>query len=291
MIEFSPWPPDDGATHTVTGRVLHASGVKAPALGNARDLWVCLPSAYDDADRTWPVLYMQDGQNLFDAAIAFGGQEWHVDETLAAEAGRADAIIVGIANTGAHRIDEYSPFRDMRLGGGLGDTYLTWLVTAVKPMIDAAFRTRPGRHSTFIGGSSMGALISLHGYLTHADVFGGVAALSPSLWFGGRAIFDVVADATFAGGRVYLDTGTREGPGQLLDIARLRDRLIEKGCVPDEDLRVVIDNGGRHSEVEWARRFPGALRFLLGVEDPASPATPTAVRPRRAAPRTKPKPR
>lgn len=293
MSDFTSWPPDDGATHTVTGRVLHRAGIAAPALGNARDLWVCLPAGYDDAGPGWPVIYMQDGQNLFDAATAFGGQEWAVDETIAAEAGRADAIIVGIANAGAQRIDEYAPFRDGRLGGGRGEAYLDFVVDTVKPLIDGAFRTRPDRAATFLAGSSMGALIALHGFLTRPHVFGGVAALSPSLWFGGRAIFDVLDDVPFPAGRVYVDTGTREGAGQLLDLARLRDRLLEKGYGAGEDLLVVVDPGGRHAESEWARRFPRALRFLLAVERSGADAsvTPTALAPRRAAPRRRRRPR
>lgn len=294
MTPFTAWPPDDGAAHSVTGRVLHRAGVAAPGLENVRDLWVCLPAGYDDdAGREWPVLYMQDGQNLFDAAIAFGGQEWCVDETLAAEAGRAEVIVVGIANTGPHRIDEYAPFPDARVGGGRGEAYLDFVVDVVKPMIDGTFRTNPGRTSTFIAGSSMGGLIALHGFFTRPEVFGGVAALSPSLWFANRALFEGLSDASFAGGRVYVDTGTREGPGPLLDVARLRERLLEKGYRKGEDLLVVVETGGRHSEIAWARRFPRALRFLLGVPEPdAVPRVRrTADRPTRGAPRTRRRPR
>jgi predicted alpha/beta superfamily hydrolase len=267
MSTWQVWPPDDGRAHSVTGRILHRSGLEAPALGNQRDVWVCLPAGYRSSDVRYPVLYMQDGQNLFDRAIGFSGQEWHIDETLAAEAGRADAIVVGIANTGAHRLEEYSPFRDTRMGGGKGELYLDFVVDVVKPLVDLSFRTLPGRDNTFIGGSSMGALISLHAFLTRPHVFGGVAALSPALWFAHRAIFDVVAAAPFSSGRVYVDIGTREGPVQLLDVARLRNRLVHKGYRKGEDLLVVVEGGARHNEAAWARRFPRALRFLLGVDE------------------------
>jgi predicted alpha/beta superfamily hydrolase len=267
MSVWQPWPPADGREHSVTGRILHMAGLAAPALGNLRDVWVCLPTGYENGDVRYPVLYMQDGQNLFDRAIGFSGQEWHVDETLAAEAGRADAIVVGIANTGAQRLDEYAPVRDGRLGGGKGEEYLDFLVNVVKQLVDVSFRTLPGRDDTFIAGSSMGALISLHAFLTRPHVFGGVAALSPALWFAHHAIFDVVAAAPVNTGRVYVDVGTREGPVQLLDVARLRNRLVHKGYRKGKDLLVVVEGGARHNEAAWARRFPKALRFLLRVEE------------------------
>jgi len=268
MNAWQPWPPADGRDHSVTGRILHLGALETALLGNQRDVWVCLPSGYESGSARYPVLYMQDGQNLFDRAIGFSGQEWSVDETLAAEAGRADAIVVGIANTGVHRLEEYSPFRDNRMGGGKGEAYLDFVVDVVKPLVDAGFRTLVGRDDTFIGGSSMGALISLHAFLTRPHVFGGVAALSPALWFAQRAIFDVVAAAPFTNGRVYIDIGTREGPVQLLDVARLRNRMVHKGYRKGENLLVVVEGGGRHNEAAWARRFPRALRFLLRVREP-----------------------
>lgn len=288
-MTWTPWPPDDGGHHTVTGRILHRAAVEAPGLA-PRDVWVCLPRDYDASDARYPVLYAQDGQNLFDAAIAFGGTEWRIDETLHAEAGRADAIVVGIANTGHTRIDEYGPGTDARLGGGLGETYLDFLVDTLKPRIDESFRTRPGRPDTFLVGSSMGGLIALHGVLTRPHVFGGCAALSPSLWFGHRAILDLVEATPYMGARIYLDTGTREGPGQLLDVARARDAFLARGYRRGEDLMVVVETDGRHTESAWARRFPAALRFLLRAPDPdVRPvgATRKAARPTRAAPRTR----
>jgi predicted alpha/beta superfamily hydrolase len=225
---------------------------------------VCLPAGYESTDDHYPVLYMQDGQNLFDRAIGFGGQEWGVDEALAAHAGRADAIIVAIANAGDVRINEYSPFRDEGLGGGKGDDYLDFISDVVMPLVDGTFRTRMGAENTFIGGSSMGGLIALYAYLTRPDVFGGVAALSPSLWFARRAIFEVLKNTPCRGGRLYADIGSREGPAQLLDMARLRIRLVEKGYRKGRDMVVLMDLGARHEEAAWARRFPKALRFLVG---------------------------
>lgn len=292
MSEWTAWPPDDGQEHSVTGRVLRLADVYAPGLDNRRDVFVCLPPASADASRRFPVIYAQDGQNLFDRTLAFGGQEWHVDETLAAEAGRAEAIIVAIANGGTARIDEYSPFRDERLGGGRGERYLDFVMSVVMPRVEAAFPVLRGRENTSIAGSSMGGLIALHAFLTRPEIFGGVAALSPSLWFAGRAIFDVLEDAPYREGRVYVDSGTREGAGQLLDVAHLREALLERGYSRGGNLLAVVEGNGRHSEEAWARRFPRALRFLLGVEPAEEMPLPrrAALRLRRSAGRRRRRP-
>jgi predicted alpha/beta superfamily hydrolase len=155
-------PPDDGRDHTVTGHVLVLESLESPQLGNRRDIYVYLPRTYAESDRRFPVMYMQDGQNLFDRATSFG-EEWGVDQILESAApGRTEAIVVGIANTGDTRCDEYSPFRDPKLGGGAGDRYLAFLTDTVKPAVDSRFRTLPGREATGIAGSSMGGLISLY---------------------------------------------------------------------------------------------------------------------------------
>lgn len=286
MTGWLTWPPQDDAEHSVTGHVLHLADADAHGL-DSRGLWVCLPVGYNESDRRYPVLFLQDGQNLFDRAIAFGGEEWHADEALAAEAGRADAILVGIGNAGPQRVDEYSPFADERLGGGRGDAYVAYVTDRVKPLIDATFRTHPEREHTFIGGSSMGALIALHAFLARPDIFGGVAALSPSLWFARRAIFGELRRAPFTGGRVYADSGTREGPAMLLDMARLRHILLTSGYRKGVDLLIDIEPGGRHTESAWARRFPRALRFLLNVPEP-SVAQPSADHSAATAPHTQP---
>lgn len=282
MTAFDPWPPDDGAPHTITGHVLHGL-LPAPSGTGHRDVWVCLPPGYD-GERRFPVVYMQDGQNLFDAATAFGGREWGVDEAIAAGGDGAAVIAVGVANAGDGRINEYSPWPDQKNGGGGGDGWLDWLIGSVKPAIDAVFRTIPAREGTLIAGSSLGGLIALYAWFTRPQVFGGVAALSPALWFARRAIFRVLAGTPRHPGRVYVDTGTREGPAQLLDVVRLRHRLRARGYRSNEDLRVVIERGATHSEEAWARRFPDALRFLLAPADAVRPAD---DRRRRAAPRTR----
>jgi len=232
-------------------------------LGNSRDLVIWLPPAYARSERRYPVIYMQDGQNLFDPRTSYA-EPWRVDKAMDRAAHRSvEAIVVGIPNLGIHRIDEYSPFVDSRAGGGKGDRYLDWVISTVKPLIDEQFRTRPERAYTGMAGSSMGALITLYAYLRDPSVFGFVGVLSPSLWFASRAIFSTLAHAPHVPGRIYLDVGAREGRGALDDARRMRDALIEKGYVPGSELRFVEDPRGHHNEVDWGRRFTDAVRFLL----------------------------
>lgn len=247
----------------ITGALKVLHGVWSPQLENARDLLVHLPASYAASDRRYPVLYMHDGQNLFDWATSYAG-EWMVDQTLA-DAGRdgLEVIVVGIPNMGVRRCNEYSPFADPRHGDGCGDHYLRFLTDTVKPLVDRDFRTYPDRAQTAIFGSSMGGLSSLYALFRHPDVFGAAGAMSPSLWYGGRAIFPFLEAAPFVPGRIYVDVGTAEGAYTVTDVQRLCGVLALKGYRLGQDLLYVEEEGATHSEVAWARRLPKALRFLL----------------------------
>jgi predicted alpha/beta superfamily hydrolase len=177
-----------GNGHTVVGNLKLLTSLKSPQLENQRDILVYLPPSYESESRRYPVLYLHDGQNLFDAATSFAG-EWQVDETMEALSEEGlEAVVVGIPNAGAARLDEYSPFHEENYGGGLGDQYLAFITQAVKPLIDTDYRTLPGREHTGIMGSSMGGLISLYAFFRHPEVFGFAGALSPSFWFAKGAI-------------------------------------------------------------------------------------------------------
>jgi predicted alpha/beta superfamily hydrolase len=246
------------------GRVETLENVESPELGNARSVYVYLPGSYAHGTRRFPVIYMQDGQNLFDPALSFAGS-WRVDEAVESQRRRSSqAIIVGVANAGAERLHEYSPFDDPEHGGGRGDQYIEFVSQTLKPMIDERFRTLTAPANTGIAGSSMGGLISLYGFFTRPDVFGFCAALSPSLWFALGGIFSFVEHAPMPGGRIYLDVGTGEGARTLYDVHRLRDMLVEKGYVAGRTLRYIEDDGGKHHEAAWGRRFRMALPWLLG---------------------------
>jgi isoamylase len=238
-------------------------GVRSPQLGNTRDLVIYLPRSYGKGDAAFPVIYMHDGQNLFDPWTSFAG-EWGVDEALAkaSRKGRR-AIVVGIPNMGADRMREYSPFVDPSHGGGGGDAYLDFIVETIKPIIDERYRTRADVTGTGIVGSSLGALISLYGFFRRPGQFGFCGALSPALWFGGGRIFPFVRDAEYVRGPVYLDVGGQEGEGTLINARNLRDALITKGYTIGKDLKWIEDERGRHNEAAWGRRLRKALPFLL----------------------------
>ncbi|MBK8247331.1 MAG: alpha/beta hydrolase [Gemmatimonadetes bacterium] len=237
--------------------------VSAPQLGNRRDILVYTPASYHRTERRYPVIYMQDGQNLFDPRTSFAG-EWGVDRAMARapRKGRR-AIIVGIPNMGVDRMKEYSPWHDPRHGGGGGDAYVDFIVHTLKPLIDARYRTAPDRESTGIVGSSLGALIALYGFFRAPASFGFVGAMSPAFWFADGGIFPFVQDAANVAGRVYLDVGMREGPGTLANARSMRDLLTAKGYPLGDTLSYVEDPQGVHNEAAWGRRIRHALPFLL----------------------------
>ena len=245
--------------------------VFSPQLRNRRHVDIYLPWSYPSGLR-YPVIYMQDGQNLSDPSTAFAGT-WDLDATIERLAGRGlEAIVVGVHNTD-DRLFEYSPFPDRRHGGGGADAYLAFLADTLKPRIDRLFRTRQGRDETMMLGSSMGGLVSLYGYFRHPSVFGRAGVMSPSIWYGQGAILDFIEHTRTPRGRLYVDVGTQEGAGTLRDARRLGRLLVRKGFVRNRRrppsrvasrLRYVEDPDGRHNEVSWARRLENALEFLLG---------------------------
>jgi predicted alpha/beta superfamily hydrolase len=258
-ITWQPYSTWRTGPNTVTGELLVMPAWPSAELGNSRDVTVLLPPSYHSTQRRYPVLYMQDGQNLFDRAIGFAGQEWQADETMQTLAQEGiEAILVGISNT-PQRIQEYNPFP--HFWQGRGDDYLRFLLQQIKPEIDRQFRTRPDRAHTGIMGSSMGGLISLYAFFQHPEVFSFAGVMSPSLWVGGGAIYRVVQERPFVGGRLYLDNGTREPSARKMKAA-----LSSKGYVTDHTLKYVAETDGEHNEAAWARRLPDALRFLLPKE-------------------------
>jgi predicted alpha/beta superfamily hydrolase len=273
MADWKDYPAAaDPARPHVVGTIKYLERIHSPQLDNERGLLVYLPPSYAGGDDRYPVIYMHDGQNLFDPATSFSG-EWAVDQTLeAASEQGVEAIVVAIPNLGPERANEYSPFRDEKAGGGRGELYLRFIVETIKPMIDADFRTQPGRESTGIAGSSMGGLISLYAFFRYRHVFGFAGVMSPSLWFAQNAVLEWVRRQPFAGGRIYIDVGMKEGQKTMDDVMQLRDVLEQMGYRNLHDLMCVVDTAGDHSERAWARRLRRELGFLLGVPRPAQTA-------------------
>ncbi len=235
-----------------------------------RDLLVYLPPGYEESPRRrYPVFYLQDGQNLFDPATAFvRGHDWRADVT-ADRLIRARAIepliLVGIEHGGERRLDEFTPTQDRRRGGGGGaDLYGRSLVEEIIPFINFHYRARPGREHVALGGSSLGALVSLYLGLKYPRVFGKLALLSPSVWWDGKVILKHVAGLrSRPQTSIWLDVGTCEGDRELQQVAQLRDALVRKGWVLGEDLHYAQVRGAHHEERAWGRRFGAVLRYLF----------------------------
>jgi len=262
-----------GTTTEIQTDLRKHPGFQSAFLEDARDLVVYLPPGYDhEPERRYPVLYLHDGQNLFEGATAFvPGQDWRVDDTAEAliRAGRVEPlIIVGIYNTGAHRIDEYTPTRDRKQkAGGDADLYGRMLREELKPFIDSTYRTLPDPANTGLGGSSLGGLVTLYLGFQHPDIFGKLAVLSPSVWWDGRVILKLVR-MTDPKPRltIWLDIGTREGGNTVRDARALRDELVRAGWKPDGDLRYAEIPEAGHNEASWAARVGPFLEFLFPAQ-------------------------
>lgn len=256
-------PPGEG--HTTVGTVEELEDVASPELGNRRDLFVYLPPSYAPGTRRFPVLYLHDGQNVFDAATSFSG-EWGADEAAEALAQRGrELIIVAVANN-EDRMKEYAPFPGKENDNTpRGQAYADFLALTVKPLIDARFRTIPDRAHTGILGSSMGGLISLYAALVHPNTFGFVGAMSPSFWFGGFAMYDWVKAHPAPPMRIYLDVGTAEhgeSPAGLQGFVRDTQRMAELLRTQGHSVHFEADEGAMHTEGAWRARLPGALRMF-----------------------------
>jgi predicted alpha/beta superfamily hydrolase len=245
------------------------SQVHSAFLEHDRDVLVWTPPGYEaEEHRRYPVLYMQDGQNLFEPDTAFlKGEHWRVGETasgLIAGSRIIPLIIVGLYNTGDARIDEYTPTRDAALGGGQADDYARLLVEEVKPLVDRTYRTLPEAAHTGIAGSSLGGLVSLHVGFTHPSVFSKVAAISPSVWWDRRAILKTIRQSRAKPPlRLWVDMGTAEGRRGLDDARLLKAALVGLGFADNVDLHYAEYEGATHSELAWADRVGPMLEWLF----------------------------
>jgi predicted alpha/beta superfamily hydrolase len=243
-------------------------------LPDDRDVLVHLPPGYDETpERHYPVLYMQDGQRLFNCSRLNQNDEsartWRAGEEADAAilAGDSEPIlIVGVAAAGERRIAEYTPTVDWKLGGGEADKYGRLLVEELLPLIAAQYRVKSGAANNGLGGSSLGGLAALYLGLKYPTVFGKLAVLSPSVWWNHRAILALVGEACLkldSRPRIWLDVGDGEGERAVADAALLEARLRANGWRPGSDLTFQRVPGGTHDEGSWAKRVQPMLRFLF----------------------------
>jgi predicted alpha/beta superfamily hydrolase len=244
---------------------------------NTRFLRVWLPPGYDDNEnsaRRYPVLYLNDGQNLFEPSTSFTGVEWQVDETadrLIREEQVLPMIIVGIDNAGRERFREYMPHRSLNpmMLRVQGNGYPNFLMKEVMPLVARNYRVASGPENTGLGGSSLGALISLYTVAVHPGWFGRLLIESPSLWASNRQMIKDSRTIKQWPERIFLATGTAEAGRDdrnrtVVDDVRELAGIFRRAGLDDRRLQVMIDEGATHHESAWARRFPDALSFLFG---------------------------
>lgn len=240
-------------------------------LPEKRDLIVYVPPGYErEPERSFPVLYLHDGQNLFDGETSFiKGRTWQVREhaDAAIEAGEAEPlVIVGIYNTGNRRLAEYTHERSTQMGGGEAEAYGLMVTRELMPWVAAHYRVRQDREGTGIGGSSLGGLVTLYLGLRHPEKFGKLAALSPSVWWNHKSILGYLnerAPEIWERPRLWLDVGDREGIRTLRDTEHLARRLVANGWRQGETMHFERVAGGTHDEASWATRVRPTLRFLF----------------------------
>ncbi len=235
--------------------------IDAPQLNCKRKIWLYLPLDYEKSNKKHPVIYMHDGQNLFDANTSHAG-EWAIDETL--DALKANAIVVGIENDGDKRMEELTPFVNKKYGGGKADAYLDFLINNLKPHIDKNYRTKTNAKNTAIFGSALGGLISFYAAIKHPQVFGKVGCFSPSFGFNRQEIFDLMELQTHFKTKIYFLCGDNEGDQNMIkDLNDMENLVKTKRCECNKLNKKIIIKDGQHNEKLWREGFKNAYLWLF----------------------------
>lgn len=225
-------------------------------------IWLYLPPNYSTSTKKYDVIYMHDAQNLFDDATSFVG-EWGVDETLNKlfkKTGKG-FIVVGVENGGEKRIEEYTPWKNEKYGGGKGAIYVDFLKNTLKPFIDKNYRTNTKPENTAIIGSSLGGLISFYGGLKYPETFGKIGALSTSFWFSDEVQNFAKEKGNQKKTKLYLLVGDKEGESMVPDTKNMGKLLVDLGF-PKENIQTKIVAGGKHTESFWKAEFLETITFL-----------------------------
>jgi predicted alpha/beta superfamily hydrolase len=248
--------------HSTASKNVHIvdTAFRIPQLNRVRRIWIYLPPDYNASNSTYAVMYMHDGQNLFDDSTSFAG-EWGVDELMdSISTKKKEMIVVGIDN-GAKRINEYCPYDMERFGKGEGDQYLEFLVRTLKPYIDKHYRTKKDKQDTYIAGSSMGGLISMYAVLKYPKVFGGAGVFSPAFWVGPQIFDDIEKMGKQVNSRIYFYCGGQENETMEPDMMKAFE---EMRSVSKSKMETSVRPEGKHTESVWREEFP--LFYLWLVE-------------------------
>lgn len=232
--------------------------IDALQLGYPKKIWIYLPKNYEASTEKYPVVYMHDAQNLFDAKTSYVG-EWNVDETL--DSLHAKTIVVGIEHGNDKRIDELTPYKNEKYGGGKADTYLDFIVKTLKPEIDKKYRTKTGTKNTTIMGSSLGGLVSFYAVLKYPDTFGKAGVFSPSFWFT-KDIFELAQKTKKIKAKIYFLCGDSEDENVVADMQQMEAIVSQKNGNCKKRLSETIVKGGKHNEKLWRENFAKAYLWL-----------------------------
>jgi predicted alpha/beta superfamily hydrolase len=264
-VDIAGWQDNFPAAekkHTASQQVhIISEKFNIPQLGRQRRIWIYLPADYQSSKRKYPVIYMHDGQNLFDAYTS-GYGEWGIDKILDKFPDKKECIIVGVDHGGDYRITEYDPF-DSQYGKGRGDDYVDFLVKTLKPYIDSNYRTKTDAKHTTIAGSSMGGLISMYAALKYPDVFGNAGIFSPAFWIAPQ-IYQYAQQQKLPGySRFYFVCGDAESDMMVTDMQKMADLVRTEGKDQAKS-PVLIIKGASHNEKQWNGDFPGFYEWLMG---------------------------
>jgi len=252
---------DTNAQQSTASNQVSTFTIDAPQLNSSKKIWVYLPKKYTLSTKKYPVIYMHDAQNLFDAATSYVG-EWNVDEIL--DSINAQVIVIGIEHGADKRIEELTPFKHEKYGGGKADNYIDFIVKTLKPKIDLTYRTKPNTKNTAIFGSSLGGLVSFYAAIKYPDVFGKVGCFSPAFWFGRKDMNDLLAKTNHFDTKIYFLCGDNEGDADVIpDMKNVEHWVNTKRCECKKLNKEVIVKGGQHNEKMWRENFKKAYLWLF----------------------------
>lgn len=248
------------AQQTTASKQVSSFIIDAPQIKSTKKIWVYLPKSYATSTKKYPVIYMHDAQNLFDASTSYVG-EWNIDETL--DSIKAQVIIIGIENT-VNRMVELTPYKNAKYGGGKADDYLDFIIKTLKPKVDLTYRTKTNAKNTAIMGSSLGGLVSFYAALKYPTVFGKVGCFSPAFWFNRKELNELMAQTKVFDTKIYFLCGDNEGDADVIpDMENVEYWVNTKRCECKKLNKKVIVKGGQHNEKLWRENFKKAYLWLF----------------------------
>ncbi|SCY28997.1 Predicted hydrolase of the alpha/beta superfamily [Flavobacterium anhuiense] len=248
-----------GKAQSTASKNVSTFTIEAPQLNTSKKIWIYLPENYSkNIQKKYSVIYIHDAQNLFDAKTSYSG-EWNVDEKL--DSLKAKVIVVGIEHGNEKRIDELTPFKNEKYGGGNADNYIEFIVKTLKPHIDKNYRTKTKAKNTILFGSSLGGLVSYYGALKYPEVFGKAGVFSPSFWFSPE-IYTFTEKQPKIKTKIYFLCGDKESDDMVNDLTKMKRLLDTKRCYCLHLDKTKIVKGGEHNEKLWRDHFAEAILWL-----------------------------